>query len=103
MAKIKTINFRFMLWFGTVFAIGAVAVSLMIRSIICDGLQIAWPVYFLFSLFGPVGIVGLTGIIVLLRKYLILKIVLKYGTETVGKYVDIGKYITWGGSRYRGG
>ncbi len=84
-----------MLWFGTAFFWGAVAVSLMSRSLICDDLQIIWPMYLGIVLFGLFGIVGLIGVIVLLRKYLILKNVLKYGTETVGEFVSVGKPVGW--------
>lgn len=104
MEKIRTINFRFMLWFGVVFAIGAVAVSLMCHSLICDNLQMLWPLYLGVSLFGLVGFVGLVGVTVLLCKYLILKSVLEHGTETVGKYECIGKIIQWSNSsRYGSG
>lgn len=103
-AKIKTINFRIIFWFGIVFAIGALAVSFMSRSLICDNLQIPWPLYLGVSLFGLVALAGIIGMIVLLRKHLILKSVLKHGTETVGKYKCIGRIIRWSNShRYGSG
>lgn len=100
--KIKTVNFRFMFWFGIVFAIGAVAVSLMARSVICDNLLMSGPLYLFFALFGLFGLVGLIGVLVLLGKHLLLKSVLKYGTETVGKYDDVGRIISWGGGHRNG-
>ena len=100
---IKTINFRILFWFCSVFAIGAVAVSLMSYSVISKSVYIVWPMYLGIALFGAFGIVGLMGMIVLLRKYFILKYVLKYGTETIGEYVDLGRTISWrNSSRYYG-
>ena len=95
-AKIKTVNF------GVVFAIGAIAVFLMGRSIIRDDLQTPWPLYLGVSLFGLVALVGMIGIIVLLRKHLILKSVLKHGTKTVGKYKGVGRIIQWSNNRRYG-
>lgn len=103
MTKIKTINLRFLLAFGAVFAIGAVAVSLMSRSIIVGEVQIVWPLYLGIVLFGLFGISGFIGVIVLLRKHLILKRVLKHGTETVGKFKEVGRTISCRNTSYRRG
>ncbi|MDE6047570.1 MAG: hypothetical protein K2F56_02965, partial [Anaeroplasmataceae bacterium] len=79
-----------------VFMIGVIAVSLMTYSLIYDNLQTAWPLYLGVSIFGIFFIVGFVGIVVLLRKYLILKSVLKHGTNTIGTYEDTGRTIGWG-------
>lgn len=98
--RIKTINFRLLLWFSVVFVIGAVAVSLMTHSVVGYSVSTVWPLYLGIALFGAFGSVGLVGTIVLLRKHLILKYVIEYGTETVGKYEDLGRIFSWHSGRY---
>ena len=93
--EIKTINFAVLLCWGGTFAVGAIAVSLMSYSVISDSVYRVWHMYLGIALFGAFGVVGLIGIIVLLYKYLILKDVLKHGTETVGKYDDVGRTISF--------
>ncbi len=95
MKKVKTINFELFLTFVATFVIGAVAVSLLSHSLISDDLLMVWPMYLGIVLFGLFGIAGFIGMIVFLRKHLILKNVLKYGTETVGEFVSVGKLVKW--------
>ena len=95
--KVKTINFRLMIFYFATFAIGVIAISLMSNSLIHDDPVMAWPLYLGVSLFGAVTIPGIVGMLVLLRKHLILKDVLKHGTETVGKFLDVGETVGWGG------
>ncbi|MDE7463520.1 MAG: hypothetical protein K2M48_00695 [Clostridiales bacterium] len=102
MAKIKTINFRFLFWFGIVFAIGAFAASFMGYSVATDDFVTIWPMYLGIGLFGAFGFVGMIGTLVLLRKHLILKSVLKRGKQTVGEFERVGRVSSWSTNRRYG-
>lgn len=95
MNKVKTINFYFLFWHCAVFAFGAIAETVFACSIVNGSLTMHVIIYVTMPLFALVALIGAIGIVVLLRKYIILKRVLEYGAETIGKYDAVGNSATF--------